>query len=88
MKLATIIGTVTATAKDAQLAGHKLLVCNIIDGAGAVIEPGVVAADTVGAGTGETVLITFGSAARLPAGTAGIPVDAVITAIVDNIKIS
>lgn len=88
MKLATIIGTVTATAKDAQLSGHKLLICNIIDGVGQVVEPGVVAADTVGAGVGETVILTFGSAARLPASTAGVPVDAVITAIVDTINIS
>ena len=87
MKLAKIIGTVTATAKDAQLSGHKLLLCDIIDGAGAVIEPAVVAADTVGAGVGEIVLLTFGSAARLPSGTTGVPVDSVITAIVDNIKI-
>ncbi len=88
MKLAKIIGTVTATAKDAQLSGHKLLICDIIDGAGKVVEPCVVAADTVGAGVGETVLLTFGSAARLPANTAGVPVDAVIMAIVDTINIS
>jgi len=88
MKLAKIIGNVTATAKDAQLSGHKLLICDIIDGAGAVTEPAVVSADTVGAGVGETVLITTGSAARLPSGTSGIPVDAVVVAIVDNIKLS
>ena len=88
MKLAKIIGTVTATAKDAQFSGHKLLVLDIIDGTGAVTEPGMVAADTVGAGVGETVIITTGSAARLPSGTSGIPVDSVIVAIVDNIKLS
>ncbi len=86
MKLAKVIGTVTATAKDAQLSGYKLLICDIIDGADKVLEPAVVAVDTVGAGTGEKVLLVFGSAARLPGTTSGAPVDAAITAIVDQIE--
>ena len=66
------------------MSGHKLLVCDVIDGAGKVVEPAVVAVDTVGAGVGETVLLVFGSAARLPAATSGIPIDAAVTAIVDH----
>ena len=85
MKLAKVTGTVTATAKDARLTGLKLLVCDLIDGAGAVTDPACVAADTAGAGVGDTVLITFGSAARLPAQTTGAPVDAAITAVVDRV---
>ena len=87
MKLAKVTGNVTATAKDPQLTGQKLLLCDVVDGKGKVMEPALVAADTVGAGVGETVLLTFGSAARMPAGTSGIPIDAVITAVVDHVKI-
>ncbi|THH37052.1 ethanolamine utilization protein EutN [Aliishimia ponticola] len=87
MKLARVTGTVTATAKDAQLVGLTLLLCDVVDGKGKVLEPAVVAADTVGAGVGAQVLIVTGSAARLPARTTGVPVDAVITAIVDHVDL-
>ena len=87
MKLARVTGTVTATAKDPQLTGLKLLVCDVVDGAGKVLEPATVAADTVGAGLGDQVLIATGSAARLPVQTTGVPIDAVITAIVDRVDL-
>ena len=87
MKLARVIGTATATAKDASLVGATLLVCDVTDGAGKVVEPGLVAADTVGAGTGDTVLIATGSAARMASGSAG-PLDATIVAVVDHVTIS
>jgi len=72
MKIARITGTVTATAKDAALVGHKLLVCDV---------------DTVGSGVGDQVLISTGSAARLPNQTTGAPVDAVIVAIIDTVDL-
>jgi ethanolamine utilization protein EutN len=87
MKLGRVTGTVTATAKDARLTGLKLLVCDVMDGRGKLLEPALVAVDTVGAGTGDQVLIATGSAARLPAQTTGAPVDAVITAILDRVEI-
>jgi len=87
MKLARVTGSVTATAKDAQLVGQKLLVCDIVDAAGKVAKPAIVAADTVGAGSGDLVLLVTGSAARLPAGTSGMPVDAAVIAIVDSVDI-
>ncbi len=87
MKIARITGTVTATAKNASLVGHKLLVCDVVDGKGKVIDPGCVAVDTVGAGAGDQVLISIGSAARLPTETTGAPVDAVIVAIIDSVDL-
>ena len=87
MKIARITGTVTATAKDATLVGHKLLVCDVVDGKGKVIDPANVAVDTVGAGAGDQVLISTGSAARLPNQTTGAPVDAVIVAIIDTVDL-
>ena len=49
MKLGRVTGTVTATARDARLTGLKLLICDIVDGKGKVLEPAHVAVDTVGA---------------------------------------
>ena len=84
MKLGRVIGTVTATAKDAGLSGRALLIVDLTDAAGKVTEPSVVAVDTVGAGQGDQVLVAFGSAARMPAGAALVPTDAAILAVVDR----
>jgi carbon dioxide concentrating mechanism protein CcmL len=46
-----------------------------------------VAADVVGAGTGEWVLITQGSGARQHPGYEGRPVDAAVIAIVDTVSL-
>lgn len=87
MLLAKVTGTVTATAKDARLSGHKLLIADLVDGGGRVLAPGQVAVDTVGAGAGDTVIVTSGSAARMAAGLSTLPVDLSIIAIVDRVSI-
>jgi len=87
MKLAHVTGTVTATAKDSGLVGFKLLITDLIDARGKIIEPAVVAVDTCGAGVGDQVLLTFGSAARLPGSATGTPVDASVVAVVDTISV-
>lgn len=86
MQLAKVTGTVTATAKDARLVGQKLLLADLVDAHGTVIVPGQVAVDTVGAGVGDTVIITSGSAARMPAGLTTLPIDLCIIAIADQIS--
>jgi len=88
MKLARVTGTVTATVKQAPLTGQVLLVTDVLDGDDTVLEPAVVAADTVGAGVGDRVLLATGSAARLPASLTGVPVDAAVIAIVDRITLA
>ena len=85
MKLARVTGTVEATVKEAALTGQKLLLCDLVDGSGAVQVPAFVAVDSCGAGVGDTVLLTFNSAARMPAAAASAPVDATIIAIVDRV---
>ena len=87
MRLARVTGTVTATLKESGLTGLKLLVADVEDGAGGVLEKSVVAADAVGAGVGDMVLLAEGSAARLPAACAGQPVDAAAVAIVDEVSL-
>jgi ethanolamine utilization protein EutN len=59
MQLATVIGTATATVKHASMQGTKLLVVQPrrSDGRTADGDP-VLAVDAVGAGSGETVMIT------------------------------
>lgn len=88
MRLAKIIGTVTSTVKDPQLTGKPMLLTNVVDGAGKIVEQAIVAIDTVGAGVGDTVLLSQGSAARLPAGTASAPIDTTIIAIVEHVTVA
>lgn len=88
MRLGKVTGTVTATAKDPGLVGGKLLLTDVIDGRGKVLEPALVAMDTVGAGVGDTVLIVEGSAARQPAPVASLPVDASVIAVVDRVSVA
>lgn len=85
MRLGVVKGTVTATAKDAQLVGSKLLVTDIVDTSGKVLTAATVAIDTVGAGVGDRVLVAEGSAARLAAGSSALPIDASIIAVIDHV---
>jgi len=87
MQLARITGTVTATAKNERLVGATLLIADIVDGRGKVLTPAQVAVDTCGAGVGDSVILTSGSAARMPAGLATSPVDLAVIAIVDRISL-
>ena len=87
MRLGRITGTVTATAKAEALTGQKLLVVDLVDAGGAVVDPSRVAPDTVGAGVGDMVLVTQGSAARMAAGLSGAPVDLAIIAVVDRVSV-
>ncbi len=87
MQIAKVTGTATATAKAERLTGQKLLVVDVIDAAGTVLTASLVAPDTVGAGVGDTVLLTQGSAARMAQGLSSAPVDLAIIAIVDRISV-
>ncbi|KIC42540.1 hypothetical protein RA27_04045 [Ruegeria sp. ANG-R] len=86
MHLGKVAGTVTATAKDAKLVGAKLLVTDLVDSKGKVIDPARVAVDTCGAGVGDTVLVVGGSAARMAGGLSTVPVDLAIIAVVDRVS--
>jgi ethanolamine utilization protein EutN len=46
-----------------------------------------VAIDTVGAGVGETVIVTGGSSARFAAARSDAPIDSTIVGIVDAVEI-
>ncbi|MEM0961416.1 MAG: EutN/CcmL family microcompartment protein [Bacteroidota bacterium] len=88
MLLGDVIGTVWATRKDPGLVGMKFLIVREIDLDGEPKANVVVAADAVGAGEGETVLVAQGSSGRQTELTTGKAVDAVIMAIVDRLDVS
>ena len=88
MQLAKVIGTVVATRKEGSLEGLKLLVVRPLDDEGRETGNPLVAADAVGAGPDEVVLVAAGSSARQTRATDKRPVDAVIMAIVDSWEIA
>ena len=84
MQLAKVVGTVVASQKETSLEGLKLLLVRPVDEEGRETGNHLVAADAVGAGPEEMVLIASGSSARQTRLTDKRPVDAVIMAIVDS----
>lgn len=88
MQLGKVIGTVVSSQKDQKLAGLKLLIVKHVDTDGKPLNSFVIAADSVGAGVGEIVLVAAGSSARQTNITEGKPVDAVIMAIVDVLELN
>jgi len=87
MFLAKVCGTVVSTRKDERLVGFKILVIQKLGISGQYIGEPQVAVDTVGAGTGETVIVTGGSSARYAADKPNSPIDATIVGIVDTVEI-
>ena len=87
MLLGRVHGTVVATRKEPSMEGLKFLLVKRLDSNGGQMEEFVVAADGVGAGVGEVVLFSTGSAARQTVATHERPCDAVIMAIVDSWEI-
>jgi len=84
MQLARVVGTVVSTRKEPNMEGLKLLVVRPLDEEGRDAANALVAADAVGAGPDEVVLIAAGSSARQTQMTDKKPVDAVVMAIVDT----
>ena len=84
MTLGKVVGTVVATRKEQTLEGLRFMLVRIVDAEGQETGGFIVAADAVGAGPGEMVLVASGSSARQTQTTNNRPVDAVIMAIVDT----
>jgi microcompartment protein CcmK/EutM len=84
MFLGKVVGTLVATQKEASLNGLKFLVVRRLNVDNQEESGYVVAADAVGAGLGEVVMVATGSSARQTVMTDKRPCDAVIMAIVDS----
>lgn len=77
-----IRGNIVSTRKQESLVGSKFMEVQVIEN-NALTDKYLIAVDSVGAGIGETVLITTGSSARLALHNTNAPCDAVIVGIVD-----
>lgn len=77
-----VVDNIWATRKAESLVGLKLMMVKLLDGK----DEGrlVIAADTIGAGIGERVILCGGSSARKMLGHDDIPVDSVIIGIIDE----
>jgi microcompartment protein CcmK/EutM len=84
MQLATVIGDVVVTRKDENLTGRTLLILQPIAADGSPTGRTLVAADSVGAGVGETVFFVRGKEASFPFLPVEVPVDAGVVGIVDQ----
>lgn len=86
MMICKVIGHVWATKKEESLSGLKLMVVreeqtDLQEGAT------FVAADVVGAGIGEQVLVVSGSTARKAFGREEVAVDCAIVGIIDTLEV-
>lgn len=84
MIICRVIGHVWATKKEEHLEGLKLMVVREED---RTRKQTYVAADVVGAGIGEKVLVVSGSTARNVFGGDSVPADMAIVGIIDNLEI-
>ncbi len=84
MQLAVVVGQVVATVRCDGLGKDRLLLVDLIDAQGQPSGARHVAADSVGAGNGEWVLVVTGSSARKANG-GDLPIDLSVIGIVDQV---
>lgn len=84
MVICRVIGHVWATKKEPALEGLKLMVVQEEESRRKDVH---VAADVVGAGIGERVLVVSGSTARKAFGRDDVPADMAIVGIIDSLEI-
>lgn len=87
MQIAKVRGTVVCTHKEPSLRGVKFLLIQFIDEEGQALPKYEIAADNVGAGVDEWVLVSRGGAARQVPGSEQRPVDAAVVAIIDTVNV-
>ena len=83
MIICRVIGHVWSTKKDPELEGLKLMVVRDLHNGK---DSTYVAADVVGAGVGEDVLVVSGSTARKAFGRDNVPADMAIVGIIDTVE--
>ena len=88
MELAVVIGQVVSTVKCPGIHNKRLLLVDFVDAQGKPRGDPHVAADSIGAGDGEWVLVTQGSSARRASADGdSLPIDMSIVGIVDEVVI-
>ncbi|MEH7392645.1 EutN/CcmL family microcompartment protein [Bacillus sp. JJ1503] len=86
MHMGIVVGRVTATRKDENLVGTKLLITQPIGLDGQVLPNPIITVDTVGAGIGERVIYVTGSMASRAIRNKEAPIDAAIIGIIDSLE--
>ncbi|QMV43577.1 EutN/CcmL family microcompartment protein [Cohnella cholangitidis] len=87
MFMGKVIGSVWATQKEEGMDNLKLLVIQPIDFRDRDAGQHVIAADRIGAGVGEKVIVSRGSPARILFNQRMVPIDAMIVGIVDSFEV-
>ena len=86
MELAVVIGQVVSTVKSAGMNKERLLLVDFVDAEGRSHGRPQVAADSIGAGDGEWVLVVRGSSARRVSENGdALPIDLSVMGIVDEV---
>jgi ethanolamine utilization protein EutN len=87
MELGTVIGNVWATRKEDELQGLKFLIVQPeLPNRTAAGTP-FIAVDRIGAGFGDQVLVTRGSAAANLSSERKLPIDSLIIGIIDSVDV-
>ncbi len=84
MRLAIVLGQVVSTVKHPGFEQSRLLLVDFIDPEGKAAGQPYVAADSIGAGDGEWVLVVQGSSARQTIAN-DVPIDMSVIGIVDEV---
>jgi ethanolamine utilization protein EutN len=87
MFLGKVIGSVWATQKEEGMDNLKLMIVQPLDFRDRESGQTVIAADRIGAGVGEKVIVSRGSPARILFSNRQVPVDAMIVGIVDSFEL-
>lgn len=87
MELGRVVGQVVSTIRDPGVPHVTLLLIDLIESDGTVKRGGHVAADTLGAGEGEMVLLVRGSSAQLTLEQRP-PIDLSVIGIIDQVTAS
>ncbi|PLS17312.1 ethanolamine utilization protein EutN [Bacillus sp. M6-12] len=85
MQIGTVIGNVWATRKEENLRGLKFLIVQPELPDETAAGTPFIAVDRIGAGVGDKVMVTTGSAAANMEPEQNLPIDALIIGIIDSI---
>ncbi|EJN93729.1 EutN/CcmL family microcompartment protein [Streptococcus ratti] len=88
MFIGKVVGNLWSTKKDDKLNGKRFLVIQKFTSQKTVAADILVAADKVGAGIGETVLVATGTNAKYTFDDKNLPIDMAIIGIIDSFDIT
>jgi ethanolamine utilization protein EutN len=87
MFVGKVVGTLWSTKKTTNIESLRFLIIHPLNLNKAPNTDIVVAADVLGAGVGEYVMVAYGRAARLAVGNENCSIEAAVTGIIDRIDI-